>query len=989
MLTLVAGPGCTRHYFRQRADKDVEGIITQKNIFPDWQVRNWHVYPDARARFASPSNPDRPPYPPDDYAARLLSPNPQRPTKKSGVGRTDGEGYLSLLEKWDAENRAWDPLPPARGTAPQSAAQTAPAAAPLPPPTVVRQVVPSVKPAAPAVAKDDGTTEFGPWVGTGRVPRRVQIVERNGQAAITALPPPVVQVAANEGEAAGVVLPAGGQPPVVPPPEKLPEPLPPPMPLEPKPVGPGGPVPTATGDPAADYLRALESDLVGYRLKLDQAIELGLLNAREFQDRREDLYLAALPVTLARFNFAAQAFFTEQAVRQSTGRDLVNGGERWTLNTTTGVSKLFPTGALLMVRLANQVVIDLSGDRPQTSISNLSLSLVQPFLRGGGLAVTLENLTANERNLLYAMRSYARFRKVFYVALAAGGGYTNNPYGLQGLSPNLGRGIGGNLTAPSTGYLPLLLQQATINNQRRNVAALEGLLRLFQAYREGGQIAPLQVDQVEVQLLNGRVQLLGTANGTNGIRGYLDALDNYKLQLGLPITVPLDLDDGPLKPIREQLIRFDEVYAQVRAVEQAAAQYDRTRPVADFRQWWLTQFTASPLVRGTPFAGRIAERWKTWWPDQLTADQVRARLSALRAERGKLLDDRVRRELAKQPVLPAAVARQVALEVDIDLGEFELRVREYEAQPWANGVGAARAAAQATAFTAAYNAFYLVILEARNDRLAALYRNWPRLAPLPVGGVDVLNTTLDEAYTAAIQTALTQRFDLMNARGLVVDAWRQIAVTANSLQGTFDVRYDLNSSTPAGGNNPLAFSGSRNVNQLTFRADLPLVRRAERNNYRASLIGYQRQRRTLMAFEDNIANDVRSDVRGLRTLGELYRIQQRLVELGYSQVDNAQVTQFAPLAAGEVLNAAASAALTQQVLQTQSSLVNAQNGLYQIWVAYLIARMNFYLDIEQLPLDDRGVWIDEHDIRTDDQPGADARPAGERLHPPRPVGEGR
>ena len=49
-----------------------------------------------------------------------------------------------------------------------------------------------------------------------------------------------------------------------------------------------------------------------------------------------------------------------------------------------------------------------------------------------------------------------------------------------------------------------------------------------------------------------------------------------------------------------------------------------------------------------------------------------------------------------------------------------------------------------------------------------------------------------------------------------------------------------------------------------------------------------------MAFEDNIANDVRADLRELRTLAQLYRIQQRVVELGYSQVDNAQAILLAP-----------------------------------------------------------------------------------------------
>src|SRR5215471_18330782 len=119
LVALSVGPGCSRNFFRERADCDVAGVITQKNLFPDWAVKNWHVYPDPRARFADPFNPDRPPYPPDDYAARVLSPNPQHPTKKTGVGRQDGTGYINLLAQWDAQNRAEEPPPPARGAPPE------------------------------------------------------------------------------------------------------------------------------------------------------------------------------------------------------------------------------------------------------------------------------------------------------------------------------------------------------------------------------------------------------------------------------------------------------------------------------------------------------------------------------------------------------------------------------------------------------------------------------------------------------------------------------------------------------------------------------------------------------------------------------------------------------------------------------------------------------------------------------------------------------
>ena len=87
-------------------DNDVTGVLTQKNVFPDWKVENWHVYPDPRARYADLSNPDRPTFPPDDFAAYRLSPNPQQPRKHVGVGRVDGEGYVKYLSAWDCDNRA-------------------------------------------------------------------------------------------------------------------------------------------------------------------------------------------------------------------------------------------------------------------------------------------------------------------------------------------------------------------------------------------------------------------------------------------------------------------------------------------------------------------------------------------------------------------------------------------------------------------------------------------------------------------------------------------------------------------------------------------------------------------------------------------------------------------------------------------------------------------------------------------------------------------
>src|SRR5262245_41920777 len=103
--TFASGVSGCRSFARRCADKEVAQVLGEKDRNPDWKVENYHIYADPRARFADPTNPDRPSMPPDDPAAYCMSPNPQKP-KHVGVARVEGTGYLELLKAWDVENRA-------------------------------------------------------------------------------------------------------------------------------------------------------------------------------------------------------------------------------------------------------------------------------------------------------------------------------------------------------------------------------------------------------------------------------------------------------------------------------------------------------------------------------------------------------------------------------------------------------------------------------------------------------------------------------------------------------------------------------------------------------------------------------------------------------------------------------------------------------------------------------------------------------------------
>src|SRR5205085_7468393 len=124
----------------------------------------------------------------------------------------------------------------------------------------------------------------------------------------------------------------------------------------------------------------------------------------------------------------------------------------------------------------------------------------------------------------------------------------------------------------------------------------------------------------------------------------------------------------------------------------------------------------------------------------------------------------------------------------------------------------------------------------------------------------------------------------------------------------------LESTTPPGLAKPLDFSASRTLNQLVINGEVPLVRKFERNNYRAALIAYQRERRALMEAEDLVVQVARGDLRALRQQADNYKIQKRQIELAYETVENSLDTFQAPPQPNAPTNAANAAALTQQLL---------------------------------------------------------------------------
>ncbi len=912
--------GCTRRFFRERADKEVDALLASKDHHEDWKIEFYRPYPDPRSRFASPGNQDRPPMPPDDPAARFDSPNPQNPGK-AGVGGLEGTGYLEMLDVFDKENRAQEfPLPPT----------PEPEALPAPRP----EGVPAPGQRTPGMGEKDKDK------GSGDI---IQTQATQPDALRRADPDrPIPYGTPSDYPEQGA--------------QRYPD-------LETEP---------GIGEQA--IRQPLTYDRKPYRINMAQAADLALFNSREYMTRREDVYLAALPVTLQRFAFTAQFFAVENAVREWSGQNqggLVNGWRLSDPGSTVGFTKAFSTGALLLFRFANELVVEFGQGQAQlVTPSIMTLEVFQPLFRGGGRAVTLEPLTFAERTLLYQIRYYARFRKEYYAFLIAGGNIQRlglispeAPLSLAAGSPGSGFiapaiqvGIGQNagyapgaaqFDAPATGYLPLLLRIGLLINLRENVAAFQGFFEQFRELQAGGEIPELQVAQVRQNLLNAQNQTI--------IQEQLvrDTSDQFKLQLGLPPVLPIEIDDTAIRPPAEQLDRFQKLTDELKIARQEARKLGKPEEAKKVRTDLERILLNSGVIGKTQYKTLLPQTWKPL--RELDDDALIAKLRDLSKIRRELRDLGIKKEKDGSALTAEEVQKLRSTEFQLFVGRFERSLRIYERQPFIKN-GKVDEKMQVDLFEDLLEDFMSVFVEPRNERLQDVRQMWAPLPKLCVDGVDLLQSTLSDSLWAAGRHALAHRLDLMNGRAQLTDAWRQIRVAANSLMGYVDVGYGAEFLTPADAAKPLAFNGLGR-HRLRIRADAPLVRIAERNNYRAVLINWQRMRRNLMAFEDTILLNVRTEIRQLRALARTYEIQKQLVELSYLVLDNAVESIYQPKPPGS--SAGDIVALTNQLIQAQTQKFQAQNQLLTIWINYQTFRILLYRDLELMPLDSRGVWIDD------------------------------
>jgi hypothetical protein len=258
-----------------------------------------------------------------------------------------------------------------------------------------------------------------------------------------------------------------------------------------------------------------------------------------------------------------------------------------------------------------------------------------------------------------------------------------------------------------------------------------------------------------------------------------------------------------------------------------------------------------------------------------------------------------------------------------------------------------------------------------------------RLEAVTVGAIDL--NSID-----AFQIALGNRLDFMNARASLVDSWRQIQFTADALQSSLNVTG--NGQLRTARNNPVSFRAPTGNVRLGLEFDAPFTRLLERNDYRESLISYQRNRRSFIQSRDSLHLGIRELLREVDLLSENLEIQRRSVAIAIRRVDLTRADLYAPVAPPQPGQRVAQFNNTTafQLLSAQSALRTTQNNFLGVWLAYYASRMRLARELGIMVLDIDGSWIEyplpgSGDSEVGCEPMLNSPAPGGELPPP--VGE--
>ena len=243
------------------------------------------------------------------------------------------------------------------------------------------------------------------------------------------------------------------------------------------------------------------------RLTLRQALELAARHSREYQGRKEQLYLSALDLSLQRHQWKPQWSGDADAGATDGADDFVEGGS------SVSVTQLLALGGQVSASVATDLLKFTTGDRSRSATTAVAAQVLQPLWRGAGRLVARENLTQAERSTVYDVRSFARFRKIFCIQI------TSDYYGV-------------------------LRARDAVTNQWQSRLRNQQVVELTRDKAAAGRLSEFEVDRARQNELRAR------DSWVRALRNYYQALDRFKVRLSLPADAAVELDPAEVERLR-------------------------------------------------------------------------------------------------------------------------------------------------------------------------------------------------------------------------------------------------------------------------------------------------------------------------------------------------------------------------------------------------------------------------------------------------------
>ncbi len=243
-------------------------------------------------------------------------------------------------------------------------------------------------------------------------------------------------------------------------------------------------------------------------LTLTDALQLAAHGNRDYQARKESLFLTALELDLEQ-----ERFRTTLAGMLAGRYELSQAGDE--TESATGVessgsaSRLLRTGAAITAALTADLVNMLSPARASAYGLRFDSSISIPLGRGAGRHIVMEPLTQAQRDLVMAVWEFEHFKNEFAVDVA-------------------------------TRYFNVLAAGDQVRNATENHRRLETNARRARRMAEAGRLPEIQVDQAIQEALR------ASSRSVAAVRRHADVIDQFKVFLGVPPDAQLQLDRNEL-----------------------------------------------------------------------------------------------------------------------------------------------------------------------------------------------------------------------------------------------------------------------------------------------------------------------------------------------------------------------------------------------------------------------------------------------------------